>query len=228
MRDSFDQYSIKYNELVDNAVSPTGYSTNSLVIAKLQKLKNLFPTLSGKPFRLLDFGCGIGNLYSSIGHIFPQVTYTGVDPSKDSILQARSRFNDEILFHESTTLEWQALKFDLIFASGVFHHIPHIEHTRIIQQLCSLLNRDGNLVIWEHNPGNPVTRKIVNDCIFDQDAILVSPTTLKSQLREASLTNVKVIYTTFFPKYFSILNCLDPYLSWLPVGGQYLVTGRKT
>ena len=227
MPESFDSYSKNYNELVNNAIRQTGYVADNLVSAKLHKLRNLFPSLSEKPFRLLDFGCGVGNLYGQIANFLPTAVYTGVDPSKDSILKARSRYHGNADFQEHDSKEWEANEYDLIFSAGVFHHIPHAEHKRLINKLSSLLNKGGRLVIWEHNPLNPVTQKIVKDCPFDEDAVLVPSKDLESHFTRVSLSNVQVIYTTFFPKFLSSLNFIDPYLGWLPIGGQYLVTGQK-
>jgi trans-aconitate methyltransferase len=227
MPESFDSYSKNYNELVNDAIRQTGYDADNLVSAKLHKLRTLFPSLSEKTFRLLDFGCGVGNLYGQVLNFFPTAVYTGVDPSKDSIRKARSRFQADADFQESDSNQWEANGYDLIFSAGVFHHIPHLEHTKLINKLSSLLNQGGRLVIWEHNPLNPVTQKIVKDCPFDEDAVLVPSKNLKSHFTRVSLTNVQVIYTTFFPKFLSALNFMDPYLGWLPLGGQYLVTGQK-
>jgi 2-polyprenyl-3-methyl-5-hydroxy-6-metoxy-1,4-benzoquinol methylase len=225
---SFDFYSKNYNELLNNAIRQIGYDADNLVSAKLHKLRSLFPSLSEKSFRLLDFGCGIGNLYGQIAQFFPTAIYTGVDPSKDSILKARSRYHGDADFQEHSSKEWKKNEYDLIFSSGVFHHIPHVEHTGLIDNLSSLLNRGGRLVIWEHNPLNPVTQKIVRDCPFDEDAVFVPSKNLKNLFTQVSLSNVQVIYTTFFPKFLSTLNLMDPYLGWLPLGGQYLVTGQKS
>ena len=115
----------------------------------------------------------------------------------------------------------------MIFSAGVFHHIPHPDHAKIINKLYSLLNTGGKLVIWEHNPLNPVTQKIVKDCPFDKDAVLIPSKTHKKHFNRVSLSNVQIIYTTFFPKFLSALNFLDPYLGWLPLGGQYLAIGQK-
>jgi hypothetical protein len=87
--------------------------------------------------------------------------------------------------------------------------------------------KEGILVIWEHNPLNPITHKIVRDCHFDEDAVLVPSKNLKNLFTRVSLSNVQVIYTTFFSKFLSTLNFMDPYLGSLPLGGQHLVTGQK-
>jgi len=227
MPESFDSYSKNYNELVNKAIRHTGYDADNLVSAKLHKLQTLFPTLSKKSFQFLDFGCGVGNLFGHLNDFFPNTVYTGVDLSKDSLEKARSRFPANTNFQEYDSPKWGNLKYDLIFSAGVFHHIPQTDHTKIINKLYSLLNPGGKLVIWEHNPLNPVTQKIVKDCPFDKDAILIPSKTLKKHFKRVSLSNVQIIYTTFFPKFLSALNFLDPYLGWLPLGGQYLITGQK-
>ena len=124
-------------------------------------------------------------------------------------------------------MQWKNNKYDLIFSSGVFHHIPHQEHSPLIKYLSSLLNQNGKIVIWEHNPINPFTRKIVQECEFDKDAVLVQSKELKQNLKASSFEKVQIIYTTFFPKILSGLNTFDSFLGWLPLGGQYLVTGEK-
>ena len=227
MPESFDSYSKNYNELVNKAIRHTGYDADNLVSAKLHKLKTLFPTLSKKSFQFLDFGCGVGNLFGHLNDFFPNTVYTGVDLSKDSLEKARSRFPANTNFQEYDSPKWGNLKYDLIFSAGVFHHIPQTDHTKIINKLYSLLNPGGKLVIWEHNPLNPVTQKIVKDCPFDKDAVLIPSKIMKKHFNEVALSNIQIIYTTFFPKFLSFLNFLDPYLGWLPLGGQYLVTGQK-
>jgi trans-aconitate methyltransferase len=169
----------------------------------------------------------VGNLYGQVAQFFPKAEYTGVDPSKDSVIKARSRFQNKAAFQEYESHEWESCRYDLIFSAGVFHHIPHIEHAKIIKKLSSLLNPGGKLVIWEHNPLNPVTQKIVRDCPIDEDAVLVSSKNIKKHFERVSLSNIKISYTSFFPQFLSTLNFMDPYIGWIPLGGQYLVTGQK-
>jgi 2-polyprenyl-3-methyl-5-hydroxy-6-metoxy-1,4-benzoquinol methylase len=227
MTKAFDSFSKNYNEDLNDAIRLTGYDSSALTKAKLQKLQELFPDLARLNFNLLDFGCGIGNLFESVKQFFPCASYTGVDQSGESIIKAQSRFSASSIFHNLNSENWKNTKYDLIFSAGVFHHIPHDEHKKILKELSDLLNPNGKLVIWEHNPFNPITRKIVNDCVFDQDAVLIYPSRMKKNMLEIPLANIKVIYTTFFPKIFSSLNVLDPYLGWLPLGGQFITYGEK-
>ena len=110
MPESFDSYSKNYNELVNKAIRNTGYDADALISAKLHKLKTLFPTLSNKSFQLLDFGCGVGNLFGHLKEFFPNTVYTGVDLSKDSLEKARSRFPANTNFQEYDSQKWVNLQ----------------------------------------------------------------------------------------------------------------------
>jgi SAM-dependent methyltransferase len=227
MTNTFDPFAKTYNNEVDDVLRITGYDTGVLTKAKLKKLNQLFPDLASRNFNLLDFGCGIGNLFEQLHNFFPHTTYTGVDKSNGTIEQARFRFSGHSVFHELESDRWRNQKYDLIFSSGVFHHIPHRDHKDILKELYDLLNPEGKLVIWEHNPFNPFTKSIVKDCIFDRDAKLITPFLMKKNMLSVSFTNIQTLYTTFFPKSLSSLNMVDPYLSWLPLGGQFLTIGKK-
>ena len=227
MNDLFNQFSKNYNSSVDKSIRVSGYDTKTLVNAKLKKLKNLYPSLAENHFQFLDYGCGIGNLCGSLSMFFPQAVYTGVDPSEKSICEARSRFSGSANFQELDCSQWKNNKYDLIFSAGVFHHIPHQEHGPIITYLSNLLKPNGKLVIWEHNPINPFTQKIVKECVLDKDAVLIQSKQLKKHLKAASLAKAQIIYTTFFPRILCGFNIFDSFLGWFPLGGQYLVTGEK-
>jgi trans-aconitate methyltransferase len=227
MTKTFDSYSKNYNRDLNDAISLTGHDTSSLTKAKLIKLQQLFPDLPQRHFNLLDFGCGIGNLYEFVKQFFPFASYTGVDESGESVNTAQSRFSNSSIFHNLASENWKNAQYDLIFSAGVFHHIPHDEHEKILKELSGLLNTNGKLAIWEHNPFNPITKKIVKDCIFDEDAVLIYPNRMKKNMLKIPLSNIQVTYTTFFPKSLSYLNILDPYMGWLPLGGQYITRGEK-
>lgn len=228
MPKTFDSFSKNYNEELNGTLRLTGYDTGTLTKAKLIKLQELFPALAQNHFNLLDFGCGIGNLYESVKQFFPNSSYTGVDESGESIIKAQSRFSNNSIFHNLNSENWKNTQYDLIFSAGVFHHIPHDEHQSILEELSGLLKPNGKLAIWEHNPFNPVTKKIVNDCIFDQDAVLINPYRMKKKFTAIPLSSIRVTYTSFFPKPLSYLNALDPYLGWLPLGGQFVISGEKS
>ena len=84
-----------------------------------------------------------------------------------------------------------------------------------------MLRPGGWLVIFEHNPVNPVTRYIVATCEFDKNAVLIPAGRLRACEKVAGFTKVEVKYTGFFPGALRVLRPVEPYLSALPVGAQY-------
>ena len=227
MTAEFDQYAKNYQEVLNESVGITGFDGDHFVKAKLEKLASLYPELCTKYFQFLDFGCGSGKSGHHIFKYFPNVHYTGTDPSPEMIKQARESKILQAEFFEIDSTDWKKKSYDLIFAACVFHHIDPQQHHANIDTLTNLLTSDGHLVIYEHNPLNPFTRRIFNQCEFDQDATLISPNRLLTLMRRTGLENRQRIYTTFFPKFLNKLRPMEDHLGWLPLGGQYLVTGTK-
>jgi trans-aconitate methyltransferase len=196
-------------------------------MTKIKKLRTLNPENVLKPIRILDFGCGIGNFSIGFKKYFPNSIYVGVDASSGMIREALNKYSEYGEFYEVHFSEWKKKPYDIIFSSGTFHHIVHDEHENILNELVSILTSSGKIFIWEHNPINPITRKLVKDCALDQDAVLVNPKKMKNMLCRVQLSSVKIIYTTFFPKFLSFLKPLESRLEWFPMGAQYIATGEN-
>ena len=143
------------------------------------------------------------------------------------VKQARSKYGDIGTFEETGSAEWKKRSYEIIFAAGVFHHVPQNEHKNILLELKKRMKASGNIIIWEHNPINPFTRKVVRDCAFDKDVILIPSGNMRTLLAEVQLSPVKIIYTTFFPKFLQFLIPLERFLEWLPLGGQYVAIGKN-
>ncbi|GJL79441.1 MAG: SAM-dependent methyltransferase [Nitrospinaceae bacterium] len=228
MEKEFDQFSKNYEELLDESLKVTGFATSYFATAKIKTLANLFPDLQKRPINFLDYGCGTGILYDSIKQFFPQANYLGTDFSEAMIQQARDHHNGFNVFFELAAEQWKQPGYDIIFASNVFHHIPAAEHPKVLQELRGLLTPGGKIIVWEHNPLNPFTWKIVKDCIFDKDAVLISPGKMKQKFRNAGLANLQVTFTTFFPQSLKFLVPLEPCLGWCPLGAQYILVGEDS
>jgi len=227
MAQFFDKYSNNYKTLLDESLKLTGFDTDYFPTAKIRTLARLFPELCQRPIRILDFGCGTGSLYRPITKFFPQADYVGTDLSDKMVQQAKDLNDGADVFYEMASEQWQQGAYDIIFAANVFHHIPHSEHLKILKELRSLLVCQGKFILWEHNPWNPFTRKIVNDCVFDKDAVLVSPTQAKQLGQKTGFSAMRIVFTTFFPKSLAFMASLEPWLEWLPLGGQYLLVAEN-
>ena len=220
----FDSYSESYSSLLDDSVKITGYEGDYFLRCKLEKLRALFGEKLAGPFNFLDFGCGPGQMLQYFPEYFPNALYTGVDASSEMIVQAKKK--SACNFFQLEEKGWKEKSYDLILAANVFHHIPPEQHHHHLKELLDALTPEGRLVVWEHNPLNPVTQKIVKDCEFDRDAILIPARKLKSRLKRLTSLPVKILYTGFFPKFLSRLSPLESKMEWLPIGAQYLAIAK--
>jgi trans-aconitate methyltransferase len=156
---------------------------------------------------------------------FPKSRIVATDISARSMEYVASHHAD------ITVLPDQALRentYDLIFANVVFHHIPPEVRSQVIHRLSSLLRDKGRLVVFEHNPYNPVTRHMVSICPYDEDAILIPLNGMKKLVDvQENLKVDKYGYCLFFPKALVFLRDFEKYLRWLPLGGQYFFVAQK-
>ena len=98
-----------------------------------------------------------------------------------------------------------------------------------MDSLFESLSPGGQLCVFEHNPYNPITRRIVSSCEFDEGVTLLK----KSQLTKLSRDSIhtrKIVsgYCLFFPSFLRRLSVFERMLRWIPMGGQYFVLiGRQ-
>jgi hypothetical protein len=110
----------------------------------------------------------------------------------------------------------------------VFHHIEPDRRQLVLRTLWESLRQTGVIVIWEHNPWNPVTRRIVNDCPFDKDAHLLSITEMVRLWRETiDKSEIGHQFVTFFPGILRGLQPIEHLLARLPLGGQWVFWAQK-
>lgn len=228
MKAYFDNYSENYRDLL---AASTGENLDSASFFANQKVSHLSQTISNASTirAILDYGCGIGMSLRPLQRAFPHAIITGVDPSTKSLEVAEREHSDcniKMVLLNDLILEDHTREFDLIFISCVFHHIEAQEHIEILRNLRSLCSPAGQLAIFEHNPVNPVTRKIVHDCPFDEGVTLISPRTLEHRLRTAGWHGLNRAFISFVPPKFKRFKSLERFLRWCPLGGQYFITAR--
>jgi hypothetical protein len=94
----------------------------------------------------------------------------------------------------------------------------------LLEEMGRVTKRDGLTVVFEHNPLNPLTRRVVRDCAFDEGVELLGRRELERLYRAAGLAVVEAEYLLFFPWR---ADALERRLTWLPFGAQYVVAGRR-
>jgi SAM-dependent methyltransferase len=222
----FDQYAGQYEAMIAAQTGFFNRDNDYFVRYKVERAKQLTgQSLTDNVDAVLDFGCGVGRAMPHFRTAFPNADVVGCDPSADSLAIAR-RDNPDCRFFTIDELN-ATTKFDLVLASCVFHHIPPAERQEALRFCRDHLKPGGRLVIFEHNPFNPVTRHLVNTCDFDADAVLLRMGETVRRMRTAQFNVAETGYCLFFPDKVASLRPLEKYLSWLPLGGQYFVSGIR-
>jgi SAM-dependent methyltransferase len=226
----FDKFAAEYDALHRKNVALSGRTPEFFARYKIEAVRDFVEATSVPHFpncRVLDFGTGVGNSIPFLSACFPGAELWACDVSRKSLEIARTRFPDMARYVLLDDKRHQLPPFDLVFTACVFHHIPRAEHADVINSVFGMIRQRGLFFIFEHNPLNPLTRRAVDACPFDANAVLLPASYTVKLLRGAGFREVQLSYRLFFPGFLSILDRLESHLSWLPLGAQYLVVGRK-
>jgi len=215
---SFDRHAGTYDGLHAASIKASGESTTYFAEYKLKCLARL-----GVKEPILDFGCGIGNLTEQLVKTYGRVH--GYDPSAESLRIARSRAESAVL-HQDVALVPDG-EFQTVVVAGVLHHVEPGARAALLGDIARKMAPGGRLVVFEHNPWNPLTRRAVAACEFDDDAVLLWPWQLRRTLSESGFRDVDLRYIVFFPKFLAALRTFEPKLSWLFLGAQTMCTATK-
>lgn len=219
----FDNYTENYNQLLREG---TNFFSESEIYFAKYKVDILRREISLATGRLLEYGCGIGRNIPFLQEAFPDATIVGSDISAASLEIARKENPGNDFFVEQAD-KIESEPYDVIFIAGVLHHVPLGDRSAVLKTVFRRLSSGGVVIIFEHNPYNPVTRKIVNTCPYDRDAKLLAPSKLKKLLLEAGFSVQRSAYCLFVPPSFSALLPIESRLGWLPLGGQYWVKAGR-
>jgi SAM-dependent methyltransferase len=216
----FDDYAHDYESALKSRLWLSGETNDYFYTYKLNCLKRWAYRydLEGK---ILDFGCGIGELSGLLAQSFPKSSICGYDISSKSIHLAREKW--EHLQNLTFKSQLPNREFDLIIVANVFHHIKQENRRDTLVKIRNLLKTDGSLIVFEHNPYNPFTRIVVKSCQFDADADLLSLGRFIKLALNCSFNIALKRYIVFFPIPLRYLRKFEPFLGFLPLGAQYML-----
>lgn len=224
----FDSYGDTYGATVNQAVSFTGLNVDFFTRVKAGYILDICE----KKFRgaanvdALDVGCGVGNFGKLLGDKFHSLK--GVDISPASIERARLANSPvEFMTYDGLTLPYDADQFDLAFTICVMHHVPTAQWPLFVSEMARVVRPGGLVVVFEHNPRNPLTMRAVNNCPFDEDAELLRQEKVVELLQEAKLADIDSRFILSIPAGNKALRTVDGFFSKIPFGAQYYVTGEK-
>lgn len=224
----FNRFANNYRSVHDENLAATGYSSFYFAERKIREIRNFVKQQSAS-LRILDLGCGDGLCARLFRNYFPNSDIQGLDVSRGIISKAQEKKSSKTSFgiFDGTRIPFLSEAFDVIMLANVLHHVDTAEkQVAILRECHRVLKIDGTLFVYEHNPINPITRKLVKDCPFDRNARLIRHTRLKLLLHKLDF-NVKCRFIIFFPGSLARLDFLEKFLWWAPVSGQYCAICTK-
>jgi len=217
---NFDNYADNYKDYITKSL---GNIENNLDYFHIKKSEILKKELGYQPKKILDLGCGVGTMLGLMIDKFSESSFYAYDESKKSMDYIKKIFPKINCLENLKTNE----KFDLIFLSSVVHHVKSTDRDAFFKNIYNLLNPNGVMFIFEHNPYNPITLKMVANCEFDADAELIKKNDLINLCKKNNFEIIKSGYIHFFPSKLGFLFKLESYLKWFFLGAQYFCLFKK-
>lgn len=222
----FDEYSESYTATVNRSLGRLPVKVEYATQVKTGYLRDLMDRRLGASGALavLDVGCGVGNAHPML---LPHVgSLTGVDVSRACIEQAAQQ-NPDATYHayEGGRLPLADDCFDVAYATCVMHHVPPADWPAFAAELRRVVRPGGMAVIFEHNPLNPLTRRIVSNCEFDADAVLLRQHEVRRLLAGAGFAAIESNTILTLPSWNGWTRRVDAVLGRLSLGAQYYAAG---
>jgi tRNA (cmo5U34)-methyltransferase len=118
-----------------------------------------------KPKRILELGCGTGNLSELIVKTYPKSEKVLVDISEEVLSRCKNRLEDnnriEYCQADINELDFPADSFDLIVSSITIHHLKHQEKELLFGKAFSWLTNEGVFTYSDQFAG--VTKEIYDN-----------------------------------------------------------------
>ncbi len=226
--DEFDSYESNYSDTVDQALAFSGLKADFFTRVKSDYLTDLLSDHFDNPkaIRVLDVGCGVGSYH---GRLVGEVgELHGVDVSPMCVKKAAQQHSGvKYKTYNGDSLPYDDASFDAVFTICVMHHVPVPGWDAFVQNMHRVLRPGGLAVVFEHNPNNPLTMRVVNNCPFDADAVLLKAGKTSQLFEGAGFEKVGSRYIISIPPANALLRSIDGLFSWMRLGAQYYVTAQK-
>ena len=222
----FDQFAQSYRDVHAANIAITGEEPEYFADYKMRDFAQAARAVGAPALgRFLDFGSGVGASVTPFTRHLPGAQLVCADVSHDSLAESERQHGPlaEYLHMPEGRLTLPDASLDGAFACCVFHHIPDKDHGSALQELRRVLRPGAPLMIFEHNPLNPLTVRAVNTCPLDENAVLISGSEMKRRCVQHGFHGARVEYRVFFPAALRGLRPLESGLRWLPLGAQYAV-----
>lgn len=144
----YDELSSSYTELISKCV-PRYH----------EMLFNMFRYIpeSFKPKRIIDLGCGTGNLTQQILDHFPDAEINALDLSEEILEESRKRFsgakNISFIKADFRQMDLEPGSYDLVMSSIAIHHITDPNKIRLYRDVFQSLRYNGLFIFADQTRG---------------------------------------------------------------------------
>ena len=99
--------------------------------------------------RVLDVGCGTGELLRRLRAKYPQAVLAGLDPVPEMLEVARGKLsgNEDLRVGYADSLPWRAGSFDVVVSCNMFHYITH--PVEALREMARVIRPGGALVLTD-------------------------------------------------------------------------------
>jgi SAM-dependent methyltransferase len=223
----FDRFADTYDADLNQALSVSGENKDYFARARVQWLVKRLRESGTIPRVAMDYGCGIGDTTVLLRENFKLERIVGLDVSLRSVELAKQQHGSPQCTFKTFEQYAPEANMDLVYCNGVFHHIPVAERPAALKFIYGSLRLGAIFALWENNPWNPGTRYVMSKCVFDRDAVTISPTEAVGMVREQGFRVLRHDFIFFYPRLLKVLRFTEPWMSALPIGAQYLVLCQK-
>ncbi len=226
---TFDGFEHGYRDAVTASIGVPGVGAERFVQAKADYILDCAAAHFGALDRIgpvLDLGCGIGLYHDLLAP--PLASLIGADVSQACLKQA-GKLHEQVAYlaYDGSRLPLADGSVDLVYAVCVLHHVPVANWELFVAEVHRVLRPGGLFLLFEHNPFNPVTRRIVNNCKFDEDAVLVTPRRARELLSGSGFGTIRLRHILTCPLIGDFWRRVDQVFGRLPFGAQYYAAGVR-
>lgn len=174
---------------------------------------------AANPRRVVDLGCGPGQLTASLADRWPDAEVLGLDSSPEMIAAAQEHLRDGVTFVQGDLTTWQTqTPVDVVVSNATLQWVPG--HRALLARLLDQVGDDGWLAFAV--PGNfaEPTHQLLRDLAADRrfasyTSDLVFPSSDDPQTYHADLTALGYEVDAWESTYLHVLTGPDPVYRWI-------------
>lgn len=144
-----NQYSAYlYDHQVELLFSGSAKAMRRTIIKEIKDL----PINSSRPLKILEVGCGSGELTYLLSKSFPKSSIIAMDLSKAYLSKAKRQNkskNVDFIQGNAEKINLKDQTFDLIVSSFLFHELPKSARINVLSEANRLLKTDGHIIFLD-------------------------------------------------------------------------------